>query len=661
MKIDIQRFTLVLLICLLSILFTISFINHSSEREKTALTILQNIKTKLSETNYVLSKNITSPDMTVTFRPLLERIVANGHYIKAILIHDEQSILITTDPYKKEIFTRERLAIGDEKATDTLSLKDGIEETIKYYRGNKVSSLKLLFIFDKYEIKHYLYSDSIDKLTMFLIVPFIAIMLVWLIVRMMIVKPLEKLRQFAYYQDNIPKVFTIRELEVIRYSMVETFDRLEDEKKELYNMARTDSLSGLANRNSLMEYLNRLIAASKRESKEFAMLFLDLDHFKSVNDSLGHNVGDELLQNVSNIIDDILRSNDFVARVGGDEFIIIIQDYNSLRELSHIIERIQSILSKKWVIQANPVEISSSIGIAFYPKDGEDTVTLMKNSDIAMYEAKKNGRSGYSFFTDELNSRVQDTISLEKDMKEALKNNEYELYYQPKVDIVSGRIVGAEALIRWLSPTKGMIPPNNFIPLAEENGFIVDLGKWVYETAICQQKSFQEIGIDMKISINFSPKQFISENFFEKLTSFITQNQVSPSNIDIEITENMFIDNNGTNIDILNMLSDFGLSISLDDFGTGYSSLSYLKDFPINNLKIDKSFIDSYMQEKGNIFIETIVNMGKTLNMEVIAEGVESQDQLEYLKAIGCDQYQGYYFSKPLNVKDFESLVNIQI
>jgi len=655
MKIGIQRFTFFLIFILFSTLTLIFTYFYFQQQEKIASVILNTIQSEISEVNYIISKGIKSKKSTETYRPILERIAANNGFIAAIVIHDGQNILLTTDSMYKEILPSSKLKNSETTIYKQLMKQEAVENTIRYYIGNKVHTLQLMFVLDKEEIGLLFHERSVDFLILFALLPLVIIFLVWSMVHRFVTNPLELLRQFAYYQNEVPKAFMLKELEVIRYSMVETFDRLENEKKELYAVARTDSLSGLANRNALMEYLTRLIASSKRDEKEFAMLFLDLDHFKSVNDALGHNVGDELLKKISKIIDDVLRPNDFVARVGGDEFVIIIQEYNSLHELTTIIDRIQKTLTQTWIIQTNPINISSSVGIAFYPKDGDTLVSLMKNSDIAMYEAKKNGRSRYHFFTEALNQRVQDTIQLEKDMKEALANDEFELYYQPKVDIGSGKIIAAEALIRWISPTKGMIPPDAFIPLADENGFIVELGEWIYKTAIKQQTLFKQAGIDIKISINLSPKQFLVDGFVDSFTKSIKESEAKPSSIDVEITENLFYQHNDKNMEVLGAIHDYGVSISLDDFGTGYSSLSYLKDFPIDYLKIDKSFLDDFDNERGRVFIQTIVKMGQTLKMQIIAEGVETAEQLEYLKSIDCDQYQGYYCSKPMNVKDFES------
>lgn len=655
MKISIQKFTAILVSLLIITLVSMFIYFYFQQQEKTASIIMSALQTKISEINYVISKTVKSKKDISNHRPLLDRIAANDDFVAAIVVHDGKNILLSTDPFYRKILPSSQLQNSETTFYQQLMKKDAIEKKIRFYVGERLETLQMMFIFDKKEIDSVFHTAWINFIALFALIPTAIILLVWILAQRFVINPLELLRQFAYYQNEVPKAFMLRELEVIRYSMVETFQRLENEKKELYAIARTDSLSGLANRNALMEYLNRLISSSKRDKKEFTMLFLDLDHFKSVNDALGHNVGDELLKKISTIINDVLRPNDFVARVGGDEFVIIIQEYSSLHELTTIIDRIQSTLLKTWIIQTNPINISSSVGIAFYPKDGEDIVTLMKNSDIAMYEAKKNGRSRYHFFTEELNKRVQDTIRLEKDMKEALKNNEFELYYQPKTDIRSGNIVGAEALIRWISPTKGIISPDDFIPLAEEDGFIVVLGEWIIKTAIKQQILFKEKGVDIKISINLSAKQLLADGFIEMFTQVMEESGVDAHNLDVEITEYMFYKNNEKNIEILDAIHELGVSISLDDFGTGYSSLSYLKDFPIDYLKIDKSFIDDYDRERGRVFIETIVKMGQTLKMQVIAEGIEAQEQLEYLKSIDCDQYQGYYSSKPVSVKDFES------
>jgi len=654
MKITIQRFSLSITIVLFSLFLSVFTYYHFTQEEKTAKVILNSLSSTISETSYILSKNITNENMALSQRPLLDRVASNNQFVEAILIHNEHKVILSTDPHYRKIIPANSLYNFKTTAYKELLRREAIENDIKFYQGNKVVILKLLFILDKEEISLYIHKKELLSYMYFGLLPVASLIFIFFLLRHFVVKPLEKLRQYAYYQNNVPKAFMLKELEVIRYSMVQTYQRLDKEKEDLYLMARTDLLSGLANRNALIEYANKTIEYSKRNNKEFAFLFLDLDHFKAINDSLGHNVGDELLKKIASIINEVIRSNDFVARIGGDEFIIILQEYHSILELTNIIDRIQKQLSKTFIIQTNPISINSSIGITFYPKDGKDVEQLMKYADIAMYEAKQQGRARYHFFTEELNKRVQDTISLNKEMLEALANNEYILHYQPKVDLKSGKILGVEALIRWISPKHGLVPPDKFIPLAEENNFIINLGTWVIKEASKQQKIWKDKGLDLRISINVSSKQLLKDDFAKTFLHILKENNVDPGQIDIEITEYMFLDKSDKNYKLLNQLRAKNVTVSLDDFGTGYSSLSYLKEFPIDYLKIDKSFIDDYKNEQGAIFIDTIVKMGQTLNMKIIAEGVEEKEQVDYLKAIGCDQYQGYYFSKPLSVKDFE-------
>lgn len=643
---------LFIVVTIVSSIFTTYYLD---QKEKTSSVILNSLKNNMSELSYILSKNITNDSNVKTYRAVLDRTASNNDYISAILIVDDNEILVSTDPHFKTIPSIADIFSDDTLSShETLHQKKGIEGRIRYYEGKVSHILRVIFLFDQNEINGHFSENTIEYLIYFALLPVLMLLLAWLIIRHFVANPLELLRQFAYYQSETPKAFKIKELEAIRSSMVQTFTRLEEEQNELYRMARTDSLSGLANRNALNEYTERLIADSLHTNNEFAFLFLDIDHFKTVNDELGHLIGDELLKNVSSKIMAAIPSNNFVARVGGDEFVVVLHQYETLSELTHIIERVQQSINEQWVIQTNPITISSSIGIALYPKDAVTITSLMQHSSMAMTEAKKEGRAQYHFFTDGLNKQVQETIALDKAMRQALIDNEYELYYQPKTDVKSGAIVGVEALIRWISPTKGFIPPNIFIPLAEENGFIVELGDWVLREAVNQQLKWKEKGLDINIAINIATKQLLEPKFEYKLTTLLQESKVDTSKITIEITEYLFLENNKNNLQILNFIHNKGIKIALDDFGTGYSSLSYLKKFPIDILKIDKLFMDDYHTPEGAIFVETIVKMGQTLKMDIIAEGVEEKGQVEYLRIIDCASYQGYYCSRPLAVKDFE-------
>lgn len=652
---DIQKFILFFISLILIIFYTIFGYYFFKQEEEISNVILKSIENNLKETSYKLSKSIEEKNDILTYKSLLDRISSHEDFIQAILVFDNDKLLLTTDPKIKTI-NRDFKNYNLNSSYEKLMNQKYIEEEITFYEGKNLRKLLLVFVFEKEEIYTHFVKNKLDFIIYFGLFPILTLLFLVIILRIYLTKPLELLRQYAYYNNIVPKAFKIKELEAIRHSMVDSFTRLEAEKKELYLMARTDSLSGLANRNSLNEYLERLIPTMQRNEKEFAFLFLDIDHFKTVNDSLGHNIGDELLKNISSIIRKTLRPSDFIARVGGDEFVIIIQEYKSYIELSNIIQRIQDHLSQTWLIQTHPINIGCSIGIAFFPKDGEDIVSLMKNADIAMYEAKKLGRNQYHFFTEELNEAVQKVITLDKHMRQALIDNEYMLYYQPKVDLSNGKILGVEALIRWKNKENGFISPNEFIPLAEENGFIKELGIWIVDEALNQYVKWRNLGIDMSIAINISAKQFLDKDFEIKFIEKLEEKEINPSKINLEITEYILMDKSDYVQDILKILHNYGIKISLDDFGTGYSSLSYLKKFPIDYLKIDKAFLDDYESSSGKIFLETIVKMGQMLKMKVIAEGVEKQEQIDYLKSISCNEYQGYYFSKPLSSKDFEAL-----
>ena len=651
---NIRRLILFFISILVLIFYSIFAYYFFKQEENLAKVILKTINSNITETSYTLSKNLKSKNDVLLYRALLDRISANNDFISAIAIFDDDKLLVVTDPAYGKIDNIPR--IKENSYYKELMNNKYIETDIRFFENKEIRKLRLVYILEQEELALHFIDNKINFLIYFGLLPIIAFLLLLILLRKYVSNPLEQLRQYAYYNNDVPKAFKVKELESIRYSMVDTFSRLESEKKELYLMARTDSLSGLSNRNSLNEYLERLILTSKRNKEEFAFLYLDIDHFKSINDSLGHNIGDELLQNISKLLKRILRPSDFIARIGGDEFVILIQEYDSYLELSNVINRVQKQLSKYWVIKTNPINISCSIGIAFYPKDGEDSVSLMKNADIAMYQAKKLGRNQYHFYTEELNETVQNSINLDKDMRLALKNNEYELFYQPKVNLNNSQIIGVEALIRWISPKKGLIAPNNFIPLAEENGFIEELGEWIIDAALERYVKWREKDIDISISINISAKQLSKPNFAKRFISKLTKKGINPAKIDIEITEYIFIQESFETNNNLNKLHNFGITLSLDDFGTGYSSLSYLKKFPITYLKIDKSFLDDYHTKDGAIFIDTIVKMGQMLNIKVIAEGIEKVEQVEYLKKIKCDQYQGYYCSKPLKAEDFEKL-----
>jgi diguanylate cyclase (GGDEF)-like protein len=472
--------------------------------------------------------------------------------------------------------------------------------------------------------------------------------------------------QRAYEDDDEDRNFLEHTLEVNSQEMQDLYVELESKSKSklaqsearFRALAKHDSLTGIANRLSLEEELKRLIVSSKRNKSTFALLFLDLDHFKNINDTYGHDFGDKLLKEVVDRVSPELRKKDIFARLGGDEFVIVLRDINEAH-LSTIIEKIIALFRQNWTIDEHVINVSTSIGVVLYPKDGENEIDLLKHADIAMYRAKELGRDKFSFFTEALNKQVLQEIELEEDMHRALQRGEFELYYQPKLMISTGEIIGSEALIRWNHPTKGILNPKLFIPLAEENGMILKIGKWVVEEALRALERFNEIDKDQKlhISVNVSPKQLQITGFVEELQRALKGRNANQ--LVVEVTETIMAEDLDLTFSVLQKIRELGCQISMDDFGTGYSSLAYLDKLPIDTIKIDKMFVDQIPQDKTSkkILLNTIIAMAETLEKGIIAEGVEKQYQLDYLAKKGCDFYQGFIFSRAVPQEEYYALL----
>jgi len=430
--------------------------------------------------------------------------------------------------------------------------------------------------------------------------------------------------------------------------------------KELEYISLHDTLTDLPNRLHLNQKINNLMLNAQKESKKFAIIFLDLDHFKNVNDTLGHDIGDALLQTVANILKNSVSQDTLISRIGGDEFIMVVSNFNDQNELIPTINNLLNNFRKDLFIKGYSLRLSASIGVSIYPDDSQSIKDLMKYADIAMYKAKGDGRDNFSFFSQELNKKIHNEVDVVNDMQRAFHDNEFKLYYQPKIDIKSKKIIGAEALLRWHHKQKGIIGPNMFIPLAENTGFILNLGKFVIQNSTQAIKRFNSLGYkNLSISINVSTRQFQNSNLYQDLKESIEDNHIDPAWLGIEITESVMLKYVDNALTTLNEIKKLGVSIHIDDFGTGYSSLSYLKKFPIDTLKIDKSFVDDIIDkdESGRLLVNTILSMGKSLNLKTVAEGVETKEQFEFLRDNGCDTIQGYYFAKPMCEDDFIALL----
>ncbi|MES0490327.1 MAG: transporter substrate-binding protein [Leptospirales bacterium] len=434
---------------------------------------------------------------------------------------------------------------------------------------------------------------------------------------------------------------------------------LKHTEEQLHQVAYYDPLTGLPNRSLFRDRLKHEVATSKRLNTEFALLFIDLDKFKNVNDTLGHNIGDALLEVAAKRISSRLRDNDTVSRLGGDEFTVILADIDSEQHVANVATDLIEILQDPFQLSGSEVFIGASIGISIYPKDGEELDTLTKFADLAMYQAKNAGRKTFRFFTEKMNREVQKHIEIERNLRNAIERNELELFYQPRTQLKNDKIVGCEALLRWKNKDGVFITPDQFIPIAEETGLIIPIGDWVIKMAIQQsEKWLREGHEDLLISVNVSAKQLNDKNFVQKVMDMIKWSSTQPKNIGFEITESTLMADPDRAIEILEELKTIGFEISIDDFGTGYSSLSYLRKFPIDTLKIDQSFVRDILEDKNDAtIVVTIISMAFSLGLNVVAEGIELEEQKQFLKKHNCHYGQGFLFAKPLNAPDFEKLL----
>jgi predicted signal transduction protein with EAL and GGDEF domain len=443
----------------------------------------------------------------------------------------------------------------------------------------------------------------------------------------------------------------------------------------IIQMAYYDSLTELPNRSLFHDRLKQALEQSKRYGWTLALLFLDLDNFKRINDTLEHRIGDLLLKGVADRLSCYVRSADTiarqggnalantVARLGGDEFTVLLTEIYSMRDAAKVAQRILATLSEPFRLDGHEVYMTASIGIALYPADGADINMLIKNADTAMYHAKENGRNNFQFYKESMNATALERLQLESSLRKAIERNEFVLHYQPMVDIESNCIVSTEALIRWEHPEKGIIQPMDFIPLAEETGLILSIGEWVLNTACMQNMTWQQLGNYNKpvaVSLNLSGHQFRQVNLIGIIEKVLADTHLPPDFLELEITESVIMSNADATISTLNKLKDMGVRLSIDDFGTGYSSFSYLKRFPIDNIKIDRSFIrDITASSEDATIVKAIIAMAHELKLKVIAEGVETEEQSQLLREMGCDEMQGYLFSRPVAPERItEMLVN---
>ncbi len=430
-------------------------------------------------------------------------------------------------------------------------------------------------------------------------------------------------------------------------------------EERVRHLAHFDDLTGLPNRSTFNQRLQHALAQAQRHAKPLAVLFIDLDRFKIINDTLGHDAGDRVLRQVAERFGECLRESDTVARLGGDEFVVLIEELPDPVHVASIAQKILTAVAEPFILEAQEFQITASIGISTYPDDSADMPTLLQNADIAMYRAKEQGKNNYQFYSAQMNVHSVERLTLESGLRRAVERHEFVLHYQAKIEMQSGRITGMEALVRWQPPDKPLVPPAQFIPLAEETGLIVPIGEWVLKTACARNKSWQDRGLPpLRVAVNLSPRQFAHEQLLQDVARILAETGLDPTTLEFEITESMVMHNPQHAVKLLNELKAMGIHLSIDDFGTGYSSLSYLKRFPIDSVKIDRSFIRDIPDDPDDAAItQAIIAMAHGLRLTVIAEGVETNGQVRFLRDHGCDEIQGYYFSKPLPEAEFLHLL----
>lgn len=431
-----------------------------------------------------------------------------------------------------------------------------------------------------------------------------------------------------------------------------------DAESQLHYLAHYDLLTGLPNRALFRDRLLQAMAQAKRTDTLLSVMFLDIDHFKDINDTLGHAVGDQLLKEIARRIRACVRETDTVARFGGDEFGLIQTNLHTVEGAADLADRLVASIGEAYHIDGHEIHTAASVGVTIYPFDDHNAEDLLKNADMAMYKAKREGRGRYQFYIAELNQVIQRRAAIERDLRTALQKDEFRLHYQPQVDLESGKLVGVEALLRWQHPERGDISPVEFIPVAESTGLILPIGDWVLQNACRQARAWQDMGLEpVRVAINLSAMQFRHKNLLETITQALAESGLDPRWLEVELTESLIMKDVRATVDTLQHLHELGVQISVDDFGTGYSSLSYLTRFPISKIKLDKSFVRDVDKKDGAAIARTVITLGHSLNMRVIAEGVENDEQLRFLREHACNEVQGYYFGRPMPPGAIERLL----
>lgn len=688
-------------------------LDDGQEDVRSTLSELPNTKTDESGTSYfsellnsggsVFSKLITNPDngepallvsQKIQVRDLHENKLERKHHYSGMLVitaelaklqskidgtslaHNGYILVadgegrILMSPTGNSYFSEFSISEADmQLIVDESSKIRLVHSGVPYFiRGTRVKDdLFILSVSEERQLYESIQYLAILALTVVCAAVIVIAVLLTVILEALVIKPLGQLRSAALAIGDGKKVEwgagTSDEIGLLAESFQQMDKKLRESLSRNEHIAHHDALTDLPNRRMFMDMLRVSIAQAERQKKSIGILFLDLDDFKRVNDSLGHAVGDALLREVGDRLKSVVRTSELmanvVARLGGDEFIVLLGGLDGAMPPALVASRILEALRSPVSIEDNTLHIKTSIGISIYPTDGTTPSQLMKNADAAMYHAKDKGKNCYQFYTDDLNTKLLQRIKLEQMLHQAIENQEFILHYQPQVDTYTGEIVGVESLVRWNIPDRGLVSPGEFIPVAEESGLIVPMGDWVLQEACKQAKTWQLMGLPaLTISVNVSARQFREGDINETVQNALTVSGLESHFLDIELTETAIMENPEKSKETLCSLKRLGVSVSMDDFGTGYSSLSMLQRLPIDCLKVDQSFVADIATSENDAAITTaIIAMGKRLNLKVVAEGVEDAQQLAFLRRHGCEKLQGYLASRPLAAHDFSKLL----
>jgi diguanylate cyclase (GGDEF)-like protein len=671
-----------------------SFKSFSDETQsRTEQILLDQMEQRAISLSAILAENMKNPlyDLNMEQMLLLLRALNNSPDVSNAFVYDANGKIVHDgDPaipsFGKRVVAEELLPKHTPEDTPVTRLNG---ETLSLWRSIWVENLVIGGVHIEFSLQtvelnlHRLkaeqdrqYSEAIQKIIILALVTTAILVLIGVLLSIMtsrrIVKPIQQVAEFASdigehnYESKLNYRFNdeigdlINSFNDMSSKLQEEVLQREETEKQLRQLALYDSLTQLPNRTLILDRLSNLIEKAKRYPSRVAVMFVDLDDFKKVNDTLGHEAGDELLIESAKRFTQVIRPVDSVGRLGGDEFILLLDAMPSATDADRVAEEVLEIFKKPFAIDGRELTLSASIGISIFPEDGDNQSELLQKADSAMYHSKEKGRNTYSYFTAEMNEHVARRLSIEEQMYTALSKHEFTVYYQPKIRLCDGMIVGAEALLRWHNAELGQVAPDEFIPISEQTGFINPLGDFVLEQAVSDISLLNKrYDTNLHVAINVSPRQFRQNGLIDNVAEYLNEKGISRGMVELEITEGVLIGGQPNIECSLKDLRSSGIEITMDDFGTGYSSLSYLREYPFDVLKIDRSFVrDIGLDPEDRALIEAIIVMAHSLDLKVVAEGVETLEQADFLKERGCDSAQGYYFSHPLPLTEFEKYLS---